>query len=81
MAYEFPFPIQRIRTDRGGEFLGLPFRRALRAFCVKFRPNRPRSPHLNGKAERPQQTDEMEFRLTADLVAPHAVVSKARVRL
>jgi transposase InsO family protein len=70
MAYEFPFPIQRIQSDRGGEFFGLPFQRALRAYCIKFRPNRPRSPHLNGKVERSQQTDEMEFWMTADLKDP-----------
>ena len=70
MIYEFPFPIQRIQTDRGGEFFGLPFQQALRHYCIKFRPNRPRSPHLNGKVERSQQTDEMEFWATADLKDP-----------
>ena len=24
MIYEFPFPIQRVQSDRGGEFFGLP---------------------------------------------------------
>lgn len=70
MVYEFPFPIQRVQSDRGGEFFGLPFQRALRDYCIKFGPSRPRSPHLNGKVERSQQTDEMEFWMTADLKDP-----------
>jgi transposase InsO family protein len=70
MIYEFPFPIQRVQTDRGDEFFGLPFQKALRVYCIKFCPNRPRSPHLNGKVERSQQTDEMEFWMTADLKDP-----------
>lgn len=58
---EMPFPIERIQSDRGGEFIGDEFMRALRAQKVKLRPNRPRAPHLNGKVERSQQTDLMEF--------------------
>lgn len=45
----------------GGEFIGDEFRQALRAHKVKLHPNRPRAPHLNGKVERSQQTDLMEF--------------------
>ncbi len=71
MMYEFPFPIHRIQTDRGGEFFGLDFQQAMRHLCIKFRPVRPRSPHLNGKVERSQQTDEMEFWATADLKDPN----------
>ncbi len=67
---EFPFPIQRIQTDRGGEFFGLVFQKALRQHCIKFRPIPPRSPHLNGKVERSQQTDWIEFYATADLRDP-----------
>lgn len=70
LLHEFPFPIQRIQTDRGGEFFGTPFQDALRLHRVKFRPNRPRAPHLNGKVERSQQTDEMEFWVTVDLTVP-----------
>lgn len=33
----------------------------LRVNAVKFRPIRPRSPHLTGKVERSQQTDLREF--------------------
>jgi transposase InsO family protein len=67
LLHEFPFPIQRVQTDRGAEFFGTPFQNALRRHCIKFRPNRPRAPHLNGKVERSQQTDEMEFWVTVDL--------------
>ena len=70
LLHEFPFPIQRIQTDRGGEFFGTSFQTALRRHCIKFRPNRPRAPHLNGKVERSQQTDEMEFWVTVDLTSP-----------
>lgn len=51
----------------GGEFIGTEFMSALRKHKVKLRPIRPRSPHpaatggRNGKVERSQQTDLMEF--------------------
>ena len=35
---------------------------------IKFRPIRPRSPHLNGKVERSQKTDKIEVYPTIDLV-------------
>ena len=69
LVKEFPFPIQRIQSDRGGEFIGAPFQDALREQCIKFRPNRPRAPHLNGKVERSQRTDRMEFWATIDIKA------------
>jgi transposase InsO family protein len=34
---------------------------------VKFRPIKPRSPHLNGKVERSQRTDLEEFYAGVDL--------------
>jgi hypothetical protein len=34
---------------------------------IKFRPVKPRSPHLNGKAERSQMTDKIEFYPTVNL--------------
>lgn len=37
------------------------------SYRFKFRPNKPRSPHLNGKVERSQQTDIREFYATTDL--------------
>ncbi len=35
--------------------------------CIKFRPIKPRSPHLNGKVERSQLTDKIEFYPTVNL--------------
>lgn len=58
---EFPFPVQRIQTDRGGEFISEAFQNKLRDKQIRFRPIKPRSPHLNGKVERSQQTDRVEF--------------------
>lgn len=58
---EFPFPIARIQSDRGSEFISHEFIGALRKHRVKLRPNRARAPHLNGKVERSQQTDLVEF--------------------
>lgn len=58
---EMRFPIQRIQTDRGTEFFGEAVQMRLKQECIKFRPNPPRSPHLNGKAERSQLTDLVEF--------------------
>jgi len=39
---------------------------ALRERKIKFCPNRPAAPHLNGKVERSQRTDRMEFWATVD---------------
>jgi transposase InsO family protein len=52
MIEEFPFPIQRIQSDRGAEFFGLEFQKAMQNSSIKFRPIRPRSPHLNGAHRR-----------------------------
>lgn len=58
-------------SDRSpGELFGTSFQSALAGIASKFRPNRPRAPHLNGKVERSQQTDEMEFWVTVDLTSP-----------
>jgi transposase InsO family protein len=73
---EFPFPIQRIQSDRGGEFIGREFQDALRENHIKFRPNRPRAPHLNGKVERSQRTDRMEFWTTVDNKAPRELLDE-----
>jgi transposase InsO family protein len=67
MIDEFLFPIQRIQSDRGAEFFGLEFQKAMQNNSIKFRPIRPRSPHLNGKVERSQKTDKIEFYTTVDL--------------
>ncbi len=58
---EMPFPIQRIQTDRGTEFFAESVQRYLMSNCIKFRPIPPCSPHLNGKVERSQLTDKIEF--------------------
>lgn len=52
---EMPFPIQRIQTDRGRKFFALKIQKRPAEVGVKFRPNKPGSPHLNGKVERSQQ--------------------------
>jgi len=56
-----PFPVQRIQTDRGGEFFAESMQRRLMSECIRFRPIPPRYPHLNGKVERSQLTDCNEF--------------------
>ena len=70
---EFPFPIQRIQTDRGREFFAIKVQKKLMEYGIKFRPNKPRSPHLNGKVERSQRTDVQEFYSTVSLDDPDLV--------
>jgi transposase InsO family protein len=67
---EFPAPVPRVPTDRGGEFFGPQCQRALQRHALKFRPSHPRSPHLDGKVEGSQQMDWREFYATADLGSP-----------
>jgi transposase InsO family protein len=57
----FEFPIHRIQTDWGTEFFNDLFQGELMDHFIKFRPIKPRSPHLNGKVERSQLTDKSEF--------------------
>jgi len=64
---EMPFPIQRIQTDRGREFFAVKVQEMLKSYGIKFRPNKPASPHLNGKVERSQKTDKIEFYSTVDI--------------
>lgn len=64
---EMPFPIQRIQTDRGREFFAVKVQEKLKYYSIKFRPNKPGSPHLNGKVERSQKTDKTEFYPVVDL--------------
>jgi len=64
---EMPFPIQRVQTDRGLEFFAEKVQRKLMENAIKFRPNKPASPHLNGKVERSQRTDKEEFYSTVEL--------------
>jgi transposase InsO family protein len=67
---EMPFPVQRVQTDRGGEFFAYEVQDDLRRQQIKFRPNRPRAPHLNGKVERVQRTALEEFWPTVDPEGP-----------
>jgi len=69
MMEEMPFAFQRIQTDRGREFFADRFQERLMEYGLKFRPIKPRSPHLNGKVERSQKTDLEEFYPTVDLQA------------
>lgn len=64
---EMPFPVQRFQTDRGKEFFAYSVQERLQEYCIRFRPIKPASPHLNGKVERSQQTDLQEFYPTIDL--------------
>lgn len=64
---QFPFAIQRIQTDRGLEFFAEKVQLKMMELGIKFRPNKPGSPHLNGKVERSQKTDLEEFYALADL--------------
>lgn len=64
---EMPFPIQRIQTDRGREFFAVKVQEQMMAYGIKFRPNKPGAPHLNGKVERSQRTDKEEFYSTVHL--------------
>ena len=64
---EMPFPIQRIQTDRGREFFAEKVQKKMMQHGIKFRPNKPGSPHLNGKVERSQKTDKSEFYATVDI--------------
>ena len=68
---EMPFPIQRMQTDRGREFFADQVQEQLMEYGIKFRPIKPRSPHLNGKVERTQKTDLQEFYTTVDLKDPN----------
>ncbi|MCF6777521.1 integrase core domain-containing protein, partial [Thiotrichales bacterium 19X7-9] len=67
MLEQFPFPIQRIQSDRGREFFAVKVQEKFMEYGIKFRPVKPRSPHLNGKVERSQKTDLEEFYPTVDL--------------
>jgi len=68
---EMPFPIQRLQTDRGREFMAYEVQECLRDYVIKYRPMKPASPHLNGKVERAQKTDLDEFYSTVVLSDPN----------
>jgi transposase InsO family protein len=58
---ETPFPVQCVQTDQGTEFTAYKVQELLLDWHIKWRPNRPRAPHLNGKVERVQRTVLEEF--------------------
>lgn len=64
MLDTFQFPIQRVQTDWGTESFNDFFQYGLAEHFIKFRPIKPRSPHLNGKVERSQLSDKAEFYAT-----------------
>jgi transposase InsO family protein len=64
---QMAFPIQRIQTDNGTEFTSYKFQDELARRRIKWRPIKPRKPHLNGKVERVQQTTLDELYATLDL--------------
>jgi transposase InsO family protein len=65
-----PFPIQRLQTDNGTEFMAYKVRDELLAMCITHRPIPPRMPHLHGKVERVQQTMLTEFSATTTFDSP-----------
>ena len=65
-----PFPVQRIQTDRGREFFVYKVQQQLMDWAIKFRPVKPRSPHLNGKVARAQKTVFYDFYVVSDLHDP-----------
>jgi transposase InsO family protein len=67
---EIRFPIQRLQTDNGTEFMAYKVRAELFAICIKHRPIPPRTPHLNGGVERAQQTMLTEFYATTSFDSP-----------
>lgn len=67
---QMPFPIQHVQTDRGTEFTAIDVQEAFMTHRIKWRPNRARSPHLNGKVERVQKTAKDEFYATIDIQQP-----------
>ncbi len=73
---ELPFPIQSIQTDCGTEFFNDQFQEELACHFIKYRPNRPRAPHLNDKVERGQKTDKEEFYSTLNLKDPKLDLQK-----
>lgn len=69
-----PVSIPRIQINRGKEFIPTTSTPSLtdklRSWSIKFRPIRPRSPHLNGKVERVQKTALEESWPAVDLKDP-----------
>lgn len=64
---EMPFSIQRFQTAHGTEFFTEKVQKKFMLYGIKSRPNKPASPHLNGKVERSQKTDKTEFYATVNI--------------
>lgn len=77
---EIGFAVQRIQSDCGREFFNDAFQEELMEHFIKFRPNPPASPHLNGKVERGQKTDKEEFYRTLNLKDPNLDLTKELAR-
>ncbi len=56
-----PFPIQKIRTDNGTEFINLKVKRFLKSHSLRHRRNTPYCPEENGKIERFHKTLNDKF--------------------
>jgi transposase InsO family protein len=67
MLDDFVFPIRVILTDWGTEFFNDAFQEELMEPYIRFRPIKPRSPHLNVKVERSLLSDRDEFYSTVDI--------------
>jgi len=66
-----PFGIQHFQTDRGREFFAEKAQKKFMKYGIKFRPNKPESPYLNGQVGHSQKTDKAEFYATANLNDPY----------
>jgi transposase InsO family protein len=66
---QVPFPIHRLQTDNGTEFMASAVRERLFDLRIKHRPIPPRTPDLNGKVERAQKTVLDEFYATTSLAS------------
>ena len=70
---DFCFPIRVIQTDWGTEFFNDSFQEELMEHYIKFRPIKPRSPHLNWKVKRSHQSDKNNFYSTIEINDPNLV--------
>lgn len=62
-----PSPFNAFKQIGGREFFAVIIQERLKQYGIKFRPNEPASPHMNGNVERSQKTDKIEFYSTIDL--------------
>lgn len=67
LSKPFAIFVQRVQVNRDPESTASDFQETLDAIHIKWRPNMPTKPRLNGLVERVQQTNLREFCTTADL--------------